>query len=386
MSVIELKGVAKRYRRLSENSMLLKSVLPWTRPQRTELWALRDLDFAVKPGELVGVIGHNGAGKTTLLRLLAGVTAPTRGDVRVIGRIAPLISIGVGFHQEMTGRENVQINGMLLGLTARQVAERFDSIVDFAEMWDFIDTPVKFYSTGMTLRLGFGVVTHIDPTILLVDEILAVGDAGFQLKCFDRLRQFQNDGAAIVMVSHALYQIRALCSRTTLIRHGVVEFDGDTETAISMHETLRDSASGTMANDMGAVEIHDVRLVEAEGGDRRYGYDEPVEVRLRMRFRRPVDDPQISVGILTGDGTFGGFNVTEPGTRWRRFAEAEECDVRITFRSRLAGGDYKLAFEVRERDGGVILGRHQGPQLGIAEREGISGMVDLMAAVSLDPL
>jgi ABC-2 type transport system ATP-binding protein len=238
----------------------------------------------------------------------------------------------------------------------------------------------------MGLRLGFGVVTHIDPTILLVDEILAVGDASFQLKCLDRLRQFQDDGATILMVSHALHQVRSLCSRTILIRHGVIEFDGDTETAINMHEILADSATGTRINDMDAVEIVDVHLVGAETEEPRYEFDQPVEVALRMRFTRPVDDPQIRVGIRTGDGGFGGVNVTEPGSRWRRFAEGEECDVRITFNACVAGGRYKLAFEVCERDGGGILGRYDGPRLSVAERQGISGLADIGAEVSLERL
>lgn len=384
--MIELVRVGKRYQKLSEDATLLRSILPWTRPRRTEHWALRNLNFKVEPGELVGVIGHNGAGKTTLLRLLAGVTAPTCGDVRVIGRIAPLISIGVGFHQELTGRENVHINGMLLGLSNREVAERFDSIVDFAEMWDFIDTPVKFYSTGMTLRLGFGVITHINPTILLVDEILAVGDAGFQLKCLDRLGRFRDDGAAILMVSHALHQVRALCSRVILIRHGVVEFDGDPETAINLHETLADSSARTNSHDLGAVEFLDVHFVGADTDEPCYEYDQPVEVSVRMRFTRPVEDPQIRVGIRTADRDFVGVNATEPGSLWRRFADGEECEMRVTFTTRLAGGRYKLAFAVRERDGDGILGRYDGPRLRVAERQGVSGVADLATGVSLERL
>lgn len=386
--LIEVSKVGKRYQKLSEYSTLLRSVLPWTRPRRTEHWALRDLNFRVESGELVGVIGHNGAGKTTLLRLLAGVTAPTCGDVRVVGRIAPLISIGVGFHQELTGRENVHINGMLLGLSARETAERFDSIVDFAEMWDFIDTPVKFYSSGMTLRLGFGVVTHIDPTILLVDEILAVGDAGFQLKCLNRLSQFRDDGAAILMVSHALTQVRELCSRVILIRHGVAEFDGDPETAISLHETLADSAPGADTHDLGAVEIVDVRFVDVSGEVEEpcFEYEQPVDVVMRLRFTRAVEDPQIRVGIRSAEAGFVGVNATEAGTRWRCFAEGEECEMRVSFAARIAGGRYKLAFAVRERDGGGILGRYDGPWLRVANRQGVSGIADLSTTVSLGRL
>jgi ABC-2 type transport system ATP-binding protein len=381
--VIEISGVSKRYVKLADNAMLLRSIVPWTRPARTEHWALKALDFTVEPGELVGVIGHNGAGKTTLLRLLAGVTSPTRGRVLVRGRIAPLISVGVGFHEEMTGRENVLINGMLLGLSARQVHERFDSIVDFAELWKFIDTPVKFYSSGMSLRLGFAVVTHIDPSILLVDEILAVGDASFQLKCFDRLRQFQDDGAAILVVSHALHQIRTLCDRAILLRHGALEWDGDVEGAINKHEALGDSAAGTSEHEFGAVEFVEVRYPNDVGSVREYLYDETAEIALRLRFTRAVSDPQLIVGLLTDTGSFGGFNATPAGDRWRTFAEGEECEARVAFPVRLGGGRYRLVFEVREADGGRILGRHQGPALQVSARPGISGLVGLETAVSV---
>src|SRR5690348_14860236 len=165
--------------------MLLRSIMPFTRPQQTDYWALRDLSFDVERGETLGVIGRNGAGKTTMLRLLAGVTRPTEGRVEIHGRVAPLITVNVGFHPEMSGRENVFVNGILLGLTKRQVERRFEEIAEFAELGSFIDTPVKFYSSGMLMRLGFSVVAHVDAEILLVDEILAVGDTAFQIKCFD---------------------------------------------------------------------------------------------------------------------------------------------------------------------------------------------------------
>src|SRR5438552_11298765 len=210
---IELRQVSKRYWKLEEQAMLLRSLLPIARPKRSEIYALRDIDLAMGQGETLGIIGRNGAGKTTLLRLMAGVTQPSQGVVRTVGRVAPLISVGVGFHQEMSGRENVYVNGMLLGLSARQVAQRFDEIVGFAELEDFIDTPVKFYSSGMFMRLGFSVVAHSDPNLLVVDEVLAVGDISFQSKCLERMRSLQREGTSIVLVSHFMGAIRTLCPR-----------------------------------------------------------------------------------------------------------------------------------------------------------------------------
>lgn len=382
--VIELNGVGKRYRKLEEQAMLLRAILPLTRPVSRELWALRNLSLTVREGEIVGVLGHNGAGKTTLLRLLAGVTTPTEGSVRVVGRIAPLISLGVGFHEEMSGRENVLVNGMLLGLTQRQVLDRFDSIVDFAELWDFIDTPVKFYSSGMSMRLGFAVVAHIDPTILLVDEILAVGDAAFRLKCFDRLRRFQDEGAAILVVSHALAQVRELCSRAILIRHGRLEYDGAVDEAIALHETLSDRPVGEAVEDV--VEVLEQQLLVPQGQEAAVEYDQEVTLWLRLRFRDRVADPQFTVGIVAGGGQFGGFNVTEPGRVWRTFEAGEECDVRAEFPVRFAGGIYGLRFDIRSRDGRRILGRVIGPEMRVASRGGVAGMVDLSADLVSEPL
>lgn len=364
--------------------MLLRSVLPFARPARHELWALRDVDLAVEAGEIVGVVGHNGAGKTTMLRLLAGVTSPTEGRVRVTGRIAPLITLGVGFHDEMSGRENVLVNGMLLGLTAKQVAQRFDEIVEFAELGDFIDTPVKFYSSGMAMRLAFAVIAHADPTILLIDEVLAVGDVSFQLKCYERLRSFQQQGAAIVMVSHSMYAIRQLCPRAVLIRHGRLEYDGDVEHAIALHEELVDIERSSLDGEgPPRVEVLERRLIGAEGEDHQVGYDDPIELRLRLRFNRQVADPQVTVGVLTGAGMFGGFNATRGGERWRTFEAGEQAVLRITFPARLGGGIYNLVVEIKERDGRVLT-RSAGLMLTVAERPGCSGMADVCARFEID--
>ena len=230
---IVVDSVGKRYTKLEEQAVLLRSILPFARPKKSDFWALRDVSFRVGEGETVGVLGRNGAGKTTLLRLLAGVTRPTEGHVTVRGPIAPLISVGVGFQREMSGRENVFLNGMLLGLTYEEVSERFDDIVAFAELHDFIDTPVKFYSSGMFMRLGFAVAIHIHPRTLLVDEVLAVGDGAFQAKCLRRMQELRDGGTTVVLVSHALHAIRHLCPRALLIIGGCLEYDGETPEALA---------------------------------------------------------------------------------------------------------------------------------------------------------
>ena len=381
-AVIELRGVGKRYRKLEDEATLLRSLLPFAGDGRREVWALRDLDLSVDAGEIVGVLGHNGAGKTTLLRLLAGVTSPTTGHIRVSGRIAPLISLGVGFHAEMTGRENVLINGMLLGLTAREVRERFDSIVEFSEIGEFIDTPVKFYSSGMSMRLGFSVVIHVDPTVLLVDEILAVGDAGFQLKCLERLRAFQRQGAAIVMVSHQLHQIRQLCPRAVLIRRGGLVYDGDVERAIALHYQSI-SAPDRGAGGDAAVEVLDQRLLGGEGEDHHANYDQPLRLELRLRFNRDVENPQLRFSLRTD----GGYQVTESTSALEPagglYRAGEEIGVQIEFRARLGGGNYRLVAQLLDTQG-QLLGASEGLVLFVAGRPGAIGVIDLQAEIEVD--
>ncbi len=183
-------------------------------------WALNDIDLTVERGETIGIIGPNGSGKSTLLKLIAGVSQPTKGSVKINGRIAPLIELGAGFHPELTGRENVFLNGVILGMLRTEVEAKFKDIVDFAELWDFIDQPVKHYSSGMYLRLAFAVAVHTDPEILLVDEILAVGDESFQRKCMARMEQFHDRGITIVIVTHSLSSIVSFCKRAVQLSHG----------------------------------------------------------------------------------------------------------------------------------------------------------------------
>jgi ABC-2 type transport system ATP-binding protein len=237
---IELRSVSKRYVKYHDAPMLAHSLLRLAARSRSDdLWALRDVDLKVADGACVGVVGRNGSGKSTMLQLLGGITAPTEGTVTVRGRVAPLISVGVGFHPELTGRDNVFLNGTILGMTRRDIARRFDAIVEFAEIGDFIDTPVKFYSSGMQVRLGFAVAIQADPDVLLVDEVLAVGDFAFQMKCLQRIEEIRADGASVLLVSHNLSMVERLCPRTVVLHEGTVRYDGPTPDAIAeLHKLL----------------------------------------------------------------------------------------------------------------------------------------------------
>jgi lipopolysaccharide transport system ATP-binding protein len=369
--------------------MLLKSLLPFARPKRSEMWALRHLDLEIEHGETVGVLGRNGAGKTSMLRLLAGVSQPTEGRLRVVGRIAPLISVGVGFHREMSGRENVYVNGMLLGLKKSEIDERFDSIVAFAELADFIDTPVKFYSSGMFMRLGFSVAIHVDPQVLLVDEILAVGDIAFQLKCFERMRQIQRSGATIIIVSHSMHAIRLLCPRAVMMRRGRIEFDGPTEPAIARHHELltldASNDTGDSLAGVGTVTVLERELLGPSGPTTTMEQHTPVRFRARLRFDAAVESPQVWFQVLAQDGTLAYEMKTAIGQPYRVYEAGDEAEVDIAFTPRLGGGSYRLALSVTSLDGRSTLhADHEGMLVYLAPPLGSAGIADLEATIAVD--
>jgi len=224
---IELSHVSKLFRRQKQRTV--KELLPALFGGQSAVesfWALNDISLTIQKGETIGIIGPNGSGKSTLLKLIAGVSQPTKGTIKIHGRIAPLIELGAGFHPELTGRENVFLNGVILGMTRAEVEAKFKTIVDFAELWDFIDEPVKHYSSGMYLRLAFSVAVNTNPEILLIDEILAVGDEAFQNKCFNRLKEFKHSGKTIIYVSHNRKSIVEFCTRVVYINKSHLEKTG----------------------------------------------------------------------------------------------------------------------------------------------------------------
>ncbi len=246
---VELESVTKLYRRFAHRrqfatlkSALLSGSLVTDLSADETFTAVDDVTFQVPKGSAFGIIGRNGSGKSTLLKLIAGISKPTRGDVRVHGRISALIELGAGFHPEISGRENIFINGVMLGLTNREVADRFDEIVAFAEIEEFIDAPVKNYSSGMYMRLGFAVAVHVDPDILIVDEVLAVGDAGFSLKCLDTFAEFKRRGKTILLVTHSLDTVQKFCDEAVWLDEGALRSQGDPVRVI--HAYLEDVASG----------------------------------------------------------------------------------------------------------------------------------------------
>jgi ABC-type polysaccharide/polyol phosphate transport system ATPase subunit len=345
-----LEGVGKRFRQTNDTRALASFVGRTAR----EHWALRDVDLRIEPGETVGIVGRNGSGKTTLLRLLAGVSAPSAGRLVVRGNVAPLIGIGVGFNPELTGRENVFANGQILGLS-REVLERdFDEIVAFAELQDFVETPVKFYSSGMFLRLAFAVAIHVEPDVLLVDEVLAVGDVSFQLKCFDRMAALQARGTTIVVVTHALGVVRRLCSRAVVLRAGEVSYDGDVETAIGVYHEHLAMAPGGAGDD--ARRDSALVSVELAGAEHNLAGDEPIEVDVEVTFPREVRDPGLRVIVGTGQVPTVYEVTTRAGHGLGAFGPGRPLRARVRLENRLLAGSYSVTVHALDASGEEIIG------------------------------
>jgi lipopolysaccharide transport system ATP-binding protein len=275
-----------------------------------KFWALKDVSFELKQGESLALVGANGAGKTTALKLLANITKPTSGSININGKLSALIELGAGFHPDLTGRENVYLNGTILGLSRKQIANRFDEIVAFSELDRFIDTPVKRYSSGMTVRLGFAVASAVDPDILLVDEVLAVGDASFQQKCMERIRSLIRNGTSIIFVSHNIYLIQAICKTALYLDHGQIKQYGDTKEIIDMyeHDLHRKRTSKFEQADQGEdssgelVEITRVEVSATKPGSDMLPNDQPVEIRIHYNAYQSVGKANVSVFIKRSDG------------------------------------------------------------------------------------
>ncbi len=278
--------------------------------QSDSIWALRDVSFEVKRGEVVGIIGRNGAGKSTLLKILSRITAPTSGQVKVKGRIASLLEVGTGFHPELTGRENIFLNGAILGMRKAEIAKKFDEIVAFAEVEKFIDTPVKRYSSGMYVRLAFAVAAHLEPEILLVDEVLAVGDAAFQKKCLGKMGDVAREGRTVLFVSHNLGAVRSLCSRSVLLEGGQIIIDGSTETTVAGY--LKSTATDLPADidtsclsrpsniTSSALRITRVRIIN--GAEQAIVYcDEPFKLDLEFVVAEPIEEVVLGWSVHSSD-------------------------------------------------------------------------------------
>lgn len=335
-AVIEVSGVSKRFVIRKDKSLkerLVNAAL--SRQHREDFWALKDVDLTISSGETVGLIGPNGSGKSTLLKAIGGIIQPTSGTVRRRGRLAALLELGAGFHPDLTGRDNVYLNAGILGLTKRQTDQYFDAIVDFSGIEQFIDTQVKFYSSGMYVRLAFAVAVHVDPDVLLVDEVLAVGDEPFQRKCMERIKSFQREGRTIVLVTHALDQVVDICSRAVVLEHGNVIVDG---TAREATRVLRadfdvETAAQRAAQGPGASSrVLEVRPLDGAGRPVTHlTPGEDLVLRVTVEADEPLEDWVLGVGIdsPTGQVVFG-TNTQLQGVPMDTLQGRRTIDVRLS--------------------------------------------------------
>jgi len=282
-----------------------------------DFWALRDVSFEVKTGEVAGIIGSNGAGKSTLLKILSRITEPTEGQARIKGRVASLLEVGTGFHGELSGRENIYLNGAILGMRRAEISRKFDEIVAFSEVKKFLDTPVKRYSSGMYMRLAFAVAAHLEPEILIVDEVLAVGDAAFQKRCLGKMKDVADGGRTVLFVSHNTEAVRSLCQRGIWLKNGRVHRDGKTDEVVEAYfESVATEPSVAHSNPAYGLAIHKVKLKNDQGEEAsqfRPGEDLIVEISYTAQTR--VEKPYITLGVLGIYGTCFTANMLLDGAR-----------------------------------------------------------------------
>jgi ABC-type polysaccharide/polyol phosphate transport system ATPase subunit len=400
VNAIELFGVSKIYRRYGgrqfstlKSALLQRSILRDLQPSET-FPALTDVSFTVPKGSTYGVIGRNGSGKSTALKLVAGITKPTSGSVRVDGRISALIELGAGFHPEISGRENVFINGIMLGLTKREIHARFDEIVDFAELREFIDAPVKTYSSGMYMRLGFAVAIHVNPDVLLVDEVLAVGDEGFTHKCLDKFAELRRRGKTILLVTHSLNLVERFCDEALWLDAGRALSHGDPKRVVGAYLTKVEVGEAQLLAETTAKAVEDAGRDRLEGRDGQEGQERPADptsnmyqategrwgsreveitdvafldaagqpsfvfhsgdqmsIRLKVRAAHPTEDFVFGIGLFNADGVCCyGTNTYLEEMNSERLAGEGEATFSVDSLD-LIEGTYKLDVAVHKRDG-----------------------------------
>jgi len=311
---IQVENLSKRYRlgqtrtlrmRLEETlNRIKRGGVEQNEANLDEFWALRDVSLDVRPGEVLGLIGRNGAGKSTLLKILSRITDPTQGQITIHGRVGSLLEVGTGFHPELTGRENIFLNGAILGMKRAEIKRHFDEIVDFAEVGRFLDTPVKRYSSGMYVRLAFAVAAHLEPEVLLIDEVLAVGDAAFQRKCLGKMGDVAKQGRTVVFVSHNMTAVSTLCDRSVLLEDGKASFIGDTEQAVQRYLQHGNEQTPVALADRadragsGSVRLTGITIQNAEQPEQTYIQSgDRLRVTIRYESDQPVKRPRFLVGI-----------------------------------------------------------------------------------------
>jgi ABC-2 type transport system ATP-binding protein/lipopolysaccharide transport system ATP-binding protein len=358
-TAIEVHDLSKRFRIYANRPRSIKESVVARRGKRyDDFWALRDVNLSIEKGTAFGFIGHNGSGKSTMLRCITGIYKPTHGSVEVKGRISALLELGSGFHPDLSGRENVYLNAAILGLSKKEIDSVFDDIVEFAGIGQFIDSPVKVYSSGMFVRLGFAVAVHVKPEILIIDEVVAVGDEEFQRRCFEHIYQLRSQGVTIVLVSHSLGLVQTMCDNAAWFDHGHVRAYGtsvevvgkylkavneDEVERIKEHGDIADGVTNDAGTRRGSGEIRftDVALLDETGGRTMFGQsEEPLTIRAAYEVHESVEDPVFGVSIRHENGLLLSLTTTKAdGLRMGRVSENGVVELQIP-RLGILTGDY----------------------------------------------
>jgi lipopolysaccharide transport system ATP-binding protein len=362
---IKLENISKKYR-IGKAPLNIRSLLSFRKPPANYHWAVKDINFSLNPGESLGIIGPNGAGKTTILKLLSKVTFPSSGSIQMNGRFSALIELGAGFHPDLTGRENVFLNGTILGMRKSDIEKRFDQIIDFAGIEKFIDTPVKRYSSGMYARLGFSVAAHVDPEILLVDEVLAVGDMAFQKKCYDRMVDLIKNGTTLIFVSHNMRAIQKVCKKSMVLYRGETAFEGSASDATAEYSNIlrkaaseyQENSSENITDGIGQrIMTHEavIEKVDILKSDLTPGHafssGEYARVRAIVNFKNDTPSPVIACSIRLPDGQVVYDYTTEwAGITTPNFQKNTQVNIEFPLRLNLAAGTYQLGVNLAYKD------------------------------------
>ena len=390
---IVAENVSRRFRVNKHRNLTLKEAILRPETRRTEeIWALKDVSFEVESGASVGFIGRNGSGKTTLLRLIAGIFAPSGGRLEVEGTVGSLLELGAGFHPDFTGRENIFLSGAIYGLNRGYVKQRLDEIVGFAELEQFIDLPVRTYSSGMHMRLGFAIAVHVDADILLLDEVFAVGDEAFQRKCIAKILEFKERGGTVCFVSHSAAAVERLCERAVLLNKGEVEYDGRAPEAIrryqkqlALEEQPEEVGAGLREWGTGEVRVEGVQLFGSDGNPRAaFVSGEPVTVALDVVGREPVPAPLLSLEVRDPSGSLLGASQSDlRELGWDGAAGQRQLRYSIDHLP-LGEGEYQLSVALTDESGSLRYHRIDAAvRFEVAPQDGARGALLLEGEWSL---
>ena len=356
--VIEVKNISKKYKILTKTenkdtfmAVLFDSIKGGFKKKKEdvgEFWALKDVNFTVNKGDRIGIIGHNGAGKSTLLKVFSRITPPTEGEIKIRGRVSSLLEVGTGFNMELTGRENVYLNGSILGMSREEIDEKFNDIVEFSEVGQFIDTPVKKYSSGMFVKLAFAVSANLDPDILIVDEVLAVGDMKFQEKCLGKMSDVANDGRTVVYVSHSMRTIQQLCNRVIVMDHGQVIFDGDVDEGVKiyMNNNMKINSFIDFTNQKRQPHVNkNARMLSSKiinNEECKFKSGDELIFDLKWNSYKEIDYVRLRAEVLYSDNTPAGASFSFPIKNIKKneeYLDRFKLDI-----SQLAPGKYTVIF------------------------------------------